>query len=781
MNMNIKKLITPLLIIFLLLSIVVMGAPTYVNVGPTTEFDGDIKITDEIVCEGSIDDEFETTILITNPTADRTITIPDSDQTIGTATLLTVTDNENTNENNAILFTSGGALEGGNLSIECDGDLYYNPSTGTVTALSFSGDGSNLTGVGSASATALTISCKAIENINKGQVVYISGATGPLAEVGLADNTDIAKHLFCGVAAETKTTGQTILIRVSGELAGFDTTDFTEGDVLYLSTAGALTNVKPTSGTIEIIGYVSYDHATGSIIIIHHNPHGLYAPSTDDIVIRMGDSIAANKIYFKDYTNAEVGFVDSDGAADFTSLTLDNALIVAEGGTGQITEQLAINALTDVAGATNEHVLTKDTTTGNATFKAATGGGATQLSDLTDVGVTTPTDKYVLVADGDSWESRALVEADISDLGAYLEDITGESIFDLSDFPADPNADRYLMWDDAPVGELVWTAAAGYTNLTSFVDQTAWRLFYSNVDGDVTELAFGVDGTYLKSTGVTSAPIFDTPAGAGDMLEAIYDTDSDGDIDVAAGGTEKSAWTQYAIPYLSDTTVFGEIPIGTAGQVLKVSAGATGYEFATESDPTVDSDAELKAILVDEVTKTGDFTAGRMVIINNATGIIEQGTNTNADVADAVTKKHTQNTDTLLSIATALGSDHTYVGITDSKAVGENVVFGQLLYFDWAATEWKLAKANGAATAPALRIALETKGDGETCLMLVTGYIRDDSAYEFTAAIGYLSIATFGAVQYTVPSVAGNQVQRVGVGISADIMYFAPSIDVGEI
>jgi len=46
-------------------------------------------------------------------------------------------------------------------------------------------------------------------------------------------------------------------------------------------------------------------------------------------------------------------------------------------------------------------------------------GGASQLSDLSDVGVTTPTDKNALMADGDSWESRALVEADISDLGTY--------------------------------------------------------------------------------------------------------------------------------------------------------------------------------------------------------------------------------------------------------------------------------------------------------------------------------------------------------------------------
>lgn len=142
---------------------------------------------------------------------------------------------------------------------------------------------------------------------------------------------------------------------------------------------------------------------------------------------------------------------------------------------------------------------------------------------------------------------------------------------------------------------------------------------------------------------------------------------------------------------------------------------------------------------------------------------------------------HDQNTDTFLSIATSLTSDHTYVGITDSKAVGESVVFGDLLYFDWTDGEWKKAKADVSATTPAMRIALEDKGDGETCLMLVKGYIRDDSAFEATIAIAYLSITTAGAVQYAVPSVSGNQVQRVGIFISADILYFAPSMDVGEI
>ncbi len=48
-------------------------------------------------------------------------------------------------------------------------------------------------------------------------------------------------------------------------------------------------------------------------------------------------------------------------------------LSIANGGTGQSDVQDAINALTQVSSATNEHVLTKDTSTGNATWKAAGG------------------------------------------------------------------------------------------------------------------------------------------------------------------------------------------------------------------------------------------------------------------------------------------------------------------------------------------------------------------------------------------------------------------------
>ena len=50
------------------------------------------------------------------------------------ATTVTITDNEDTDEDNAIIFTAGGDVDGGNIGLESDGNLIYNPSTGALTA-----------------------------------------------------------------------------------------------------------------------------------------------------------------------------------------------------------------------------------------------------------------------------------------------------------------------------------------------------------------------------------------------------------------------------------------------------------------------------------------------------------------------------------------------------------------------------------------------------------------------------------------------------------------------
>jgi len=203
-------------------------------------------------------------------------------------------------------------------------------TTGDITGTIIYGDGSNLTGVGAAAATALTILCKAAENIDKGEIVYVSGVTGNMPQVSLADNTDAAKHWVCGMAAETKTSGQNILIRVRGEVTSINTNAFEAGDVIYLSTGGAMVNTAPTSGAIETLGYVTVKAInTGEVVLMHHSPHNITAPSGDDTIVRMGDSVGANKCYFKDYANNEVAAIDSDGNIT-TSGTVDGIDIATD-------------------------------------------------------------------------------------------------------------------------------------------------------------------------------------------------------------------------------------------------------------------------------------------------------------------------------------------------------------------------------------------------------------------------------------------------------------------
>ena len=112
----------------------------------------------------------ETGITVTYEDGDNTLDFAigtlnqDTTGTAAIATTVTITDNESTNEENAVVFTAGGDVDGGNLGLESDGNLTYNPSSGTLTATAFAGA---LTGnvTGNASGTAATVTGAAQSNI----------------------------------------------------------------------------------------------------------------------------------------------------------------------------------------------------------------------------------------------------------------------------------------------------------------------------------------------------------------------------------------------------------------------------------------------------------------------------------------------------------------------------------------------------------------------------------------------------------------------------------------
>jgi nitrogen fixation protein len=104
------------------------------------------------------------------------------------------------------------------------------------------------------------------------QAVRISGAQGQRLAVAYAQaNNDNNSADTIGIVCETIATNQEGFILTVGQLEDINTTGslqgetWVDGDVLYLSptTAGKLTNIKPTGATghIVVMGYVEYAHA----------------------------------------------------------------------------------------------------------------------------------------------------------------------------------------------------------------------------------------------------------------------------------------------------------------------------------------------------------------------------------------------------------------------------------------------------------------------------------------------------------------------------------------
>ena len=114
------------------------------NVTATT-FVGNIDAVD-----GDFDGTLEADAITVGGTALSTVIAGTTVTTATNANHISVADNESTNENNLIPFIEDASATG-NVGLESDGDFHYNPSTGTVTATAFVGDGSNLTGISGSS------------------------------------------------------------------------------------------------------------------------------------------------------------------------------------------------------------------------------------------------------------------------------------------------------------------------------------------------------------------------------------------------------------------------------------------------------------------------------------------------------------------------------------------------------------------------------------------------------------------------------------------------------
>ena len=88
----------------------------------TGDFSGDVDI----------DGTLEADAITVNGTALASVIAGTTVNLATLASTVTITDNESTDENNAVIFAAGGDVDGGSLGLESDGNLTYNPSSGTL-------------------------------------------------------------------------------------------------------------------------------------------------------------------------------------------------------------------------------------------------------------------------------------------------------------------------------------------------------------------------------------------------------------------------------------------------------------------------------------------------------------------------------------------------------------------------------------------------------------------------------------------------------------------------
>jgi len=207
--------------------------------------------------------------------------------------------------------------------------------------------------------------------ITAGQVLYIKGLAGDgeTPTVGLADADDASKMPAFGLAYAGANDQAEVQVVSFGNLYNVNTSSFSVGDTLYVSTtAGALTNTKPTgeASQLQNIGRVVRSDASAGVITVGGAGRSAATPNLNDGYFFLG--------------NASNQSVSTQLSSINVSTFVNNANYVASGDN--------VSVLTNDAGY-------------------LTNINSESLGDLSDVTVTTPTSGQVLSYNGTNWVNAA--------------------------------------------------------------------------------------------------------------------------------------------------------------------------------------------------------------------------------------------------------------------------------------------------------------------------------------------------------------------------------------
>jgi len=287
-----------------------------------------------------------------------------------------------------------------------------------------------------------------------------------------------------------------------------------------------------------------------------------------------------------------------------------------------------------------------------------------------------------------------------------------------------------------------------------------------NPSGDVDVSNAGVFS--IASDSVINADIKSDAAIASSKLATVA---------VAQGGT--GATTLNDLITLATHTQGDYVQNITAGTGL-TSSGATSGENIAHSLTVDASQTQITAV---GDLGTGSITSGFTSIdvgsgTISTTGAVSTGAlNPAGDVSIAVQKIVKLGGTTEVH---DYGTDNTGYGITLTMEAGEALTRGVAVYVD-SAGKAQMPDVDAASVTgkPAIGVAMTGASSGTSVNVMVLGLFRDTTAYNFSPGSPVIITGTDGALTTTAADTAadGDIVQRVGIAITADMLFVMPSID----
>ncbi len=226
----------------------------------------------DISGDADIDGTLEADAITVNGTALNTVIAGVTVTDATNSAHVLVTDNESTNEENLITFVENATTSTGNVGLEMDGTLTYNPSTGTVTSTIFKGNIDAVDGDfdGTLEADAITLDGTAITTVAT-LSTGISNGNLPVFTSGAADNdflridgtsiegrsaSEVLSDIAAAPAAGSSNIVTTGAINSGSITSGFGAID---NGSSAITTTGTITFGSLADGSITITAFVDED------------------------------------------------------------------------------------------------------------------------------------------------------------------------------------------------------------------------------------------------------------------------------------------------------------------------------------------------------------------------------------------------------------------------------------------------------------------------------------------------------------------------------------------